>query len=225
MAMVTPRAVIFDLDGTLVDSTAAIVYCFHKTFDHFGVPRATAPSIIGVIGAPLEDQFRLFWPEGDPAECARVYRMHYAEVCRPMTQLLPGARGLLEACRDAGLEVGFATSKRLCYAEIVMEHLGVLDFFAARIGPDEVTRHKPHPEAVERCAATLGVPAAACFFIGDTHYDVGAGKAAGARVLCVTTGPAERAALEALGPEAVYDHLDAVRDHILAALRPVAGKP
>ncbi len=131
---------------------------------------------------------------------------------------MPGAREILEACRAAGLALGFATSKSLLYAEQILAHLGVLDYFTARIGPGEVTRHKPHPEAVLECARQLGVPPQVCFLVGDTHYDAGAGQAAGARMICVTTGPASRTELENLGPEAVYDNLDGVRAHILRAM-------
>ena len=214
----TPRAVLYDLDGTLIDSTGAIVGCFMHTFDHFGVPRPDAAVIIGSIGAPLDDQFLLFWPEGDPAECCRVYRERYVKVCCEQTQLLPGAREILAACRDAGLIQGVATSKRLSYAEMILEHLGILSYFDVRFGPDEVTHHKPHPEAVLKATAAMGVKPGETFFVGDTHYDVGAGKAAGARMLCVTTGYATRDALEAMAPEAVYDHLDEVQQHVLAAL-------
>lgn len=219
VALVKPRGVIFDLDGTLIDSTAAIVHSFHRTFDHFGRPRPVAGDIVASIGATLEDQFRLFWPDCDAADCARVYREHYAAVCEDMTGLLPGAREILDACVCAGLALGFATSKRLKYAEMILRHHGVLDRFTARIGPDEVVRPKPHPEAVERCAAALGLRPAEVFLVGDTHYDVLAGRAAGARVLCVTTGSADRARLEALAPEAVHDSLAETQAHILAQLR------
>jgi pyrophosphatase PpaX len=215
---VTPRAVLYDLDGTLIDSTEAIVGCFMHTFDHFGIARPDARAIVDSIGAPLEDQFQHFWPEGDSAECCRVYRERYATVCREQTYLLPGAREILAACAHAGLRQGFATSKRRLYAEMILEHLGVLGYFETGIGPDEVTHHKPHPEAVLKATAAMQVTPEETFFIGDTHYDVEAGKAAGARVVCVTTGYATRDALEALEPEAVYDTLDEVRDHVLSAL-------
>lgn len=219
VALVKPRGVIFDLDGTLIDSTAAIVHCFHRTFDHFGRPRPASEAIVAAIGATLEDQFRLFWADCDAADCARVYREYYAAVCEAMTGLLPGAREILDACADAGLALGFATSKRLKYAELILQHLGVLGHFTARIGPDEVAHPKPHPEAVERCAAALGLRTTEVFLVGDTHYDVEAGQAAGARVLCVTTGSANRARLEALGPEAVHDSLAETQAYILAQLR------
>ncbi len=215
-----PEAVLFDLDGTLIDSTQAIVESFFHTFDTLGRPRPAREAIIAAIGHLLEDQFRRFWPGCDAALCARVYREHYAKAACAGTFLLPGAREILDALRAAGLRLGFATSKRRLYAEMILEDQRVLDYFAARIGPDDVTHAKPHPEAILRAAADLNAAPAATYVVGDTPFDVLAARAAGAPCLCVTTGPATRTELEALGPEAVYDDLEGVALHILARCGP-----
>lgn len=216
--MVAPlRAVIFDLDGTLIDSTPAIVESFFHTCDRLGRPRPAAADIFATIGHLLEDQFRIFVPEEDPEYCTRLYREHYAEICCAKTSLQPFAREALEACAGAGLRIGFATSKRRRYAEMILEHLGVLRFFDARIGPDEVTHAKPHPEAILKTLAVLGVTAEEARVVGDTEFDVLAARAAGVPCICVTTGPVSRAELEALAPETVCDGLDVVTARLLAA--------
>jgi len=207
-------AVCFDLDGTLIDSTDAIVASFFHTFDVFGLPHPPRDRIVDTIGHVLEDQFQLF-TDRDPHECTEVYRAHYGETCCERTTLLPGARELLERLQAAGLRLGFATSKRRCYAEQVLAHLEVLDYFSSRLGPDDVTQPKPDPEALFLAAEQLGVRPAEMVFVGDTHFDVLASRAAGVRCVCVTTGYATREALEALDPEAVYDTLAEVGDHIL----------
>lgn len=214
-----PEAVVFDLDGTLIDSTQAIVESFFHTSDVLGRPRPAREAIIAAIGCLLEDQFRRFWPGCDAALCARVYREHYAKVACAGTFLLPGAREILEALHGAGLALGFATSKRRLYAEMILEHHAVLGYFAARIGPDDVTHAKPHPEAVLRAAETLNVSVKALYVVGDTPFDILAAQAAGAPCLCVTTGSASRTELEALGPEAVYDTLEDAAGHILTRRR------
>jgi 2-phosphoglycolate phosphatase len=214
------QGVLFDLDGTLIDSTDAIVGSFYHTLDVLGEPRPPRASIVSSIGHLLEDQFRIMLPEYDADECTRIYREHYSQVACDMTTLLPAGRETLEALQAAGLRLGFATSKKRIYAEMILDHLGVLDFFTARIGPDDVVNAKPHPEAVLTAAAQLDLPPQEVFFIGDTHFDVVAGHKAGARVLCVTTGYATREELEALKPEAVYDSLGEVTLHILDALKP-----
>lgn len=207
-------AVCFDLDGTLIDSTDAIVASFFHTFDAMGLPRPPRDRIVDTIGHVLEDQFRLF-TDRDPHACTKVYRAHYGETCCERTTLLPGARELLERLEAAGLRLGFATSKRRCYAEQVLEHLGVLGRFSSRIGPDDVKRPKPDPEALLLAVKELETTPAEMVFVGDTHFDVLASQAAGVRCVCVTTGYETREALEALAPEAVYDTLAEVGDHIL----------
>jgi len=209
------RAVAFDLDGTLIDSTEAIVQSFFHTFDVLGETRPPRAEVVRSIGHVLEDQFALFTPT-DPARCVAIYREHYARVACDLTQLLPHAREAVEALAADGFRLGFATSKRLLYSEMILRHHGVLDPFLSRVGPDEVARPKPHPDAVLESARRLEVAPAEMVFVGDTHFDVLSAREAGAPCVCVTTGYATRAELEALAPEAVYDSLLEVVAHIRA---------
>ena len=209
------RAVSFDLDGTLIDSTEAIVASFFHTFEVVGEPPPPRQAIVDSIGYVLEDQFAVLTKQ-DPAQCVRIYREHYGKVASEMTFLLPGARAALERLSEAGLALGYATSKCKRFAAPLLEHLGVAGFFQSGLGPEEVTHPKPHPEAVLRSAEGLGVSPEELFFVGDTHFDVLAAREAQVRCLCVTTGYATRQALEALGPEAVFDDLASVVEHVLS---------
>lgn len=209
------KAVVFDLDGTLIDSTEAIVASFNYTFDSLGVARPPRQRIIDTIGYTLENQFRQI-SDSDPGEAVRVYRGHYAETAREATFLLPGAERSLERLRGAGMRLGFATSKQRKYAEMLLEHMGVLDRFECRIGPEDIVHPKPHPEALLACLERLELVAGEMVFVGDTSFDAGAAKAAGVRCICVTTGYETRHQLEALEPEAVFDSLDEVTDYLLA---------
>lgn len=216
------RAVAFDLDGTLIDSTDAIVQSVLHTFDVLGGPRRDGPSreaIVRTIGHPLEKQFSLLTAH-DPHVCARIYRERYREICRAMTTLIPGAKETLDALAQAGLAMGFVTSKRRQFAEMILEHLGVLDFFGVRIGPDDVARPKPQPDPILRALDLFGVPADAMRYVGDMDFDVLACRAAGVRCVAVTTGYAARAELEALQPEIVLDSLREVAAYLLARTNP-----
>jgi phosphoglycolate phosphatase len=211
------RAACFDLDGTLIDSTEAIVESFFHTFDVIGEPRPAREAVVTSIGHILEDQFAMLTAR-DPGECAAIYREHYGKICLDKTFLLPGAAELLAKLAETGLPIGFATSKRRTYAEHILEHLGVLGRFSVRIGPEDVTHPKPAPEALLKAAEGFGFAPAEMVFVGDTHFDVLAARAAGMPCVCVTIGYATREALESLGPEAVYDTLGEVGEHILRNL-------
>ncbi|MBI2434020.1 MAG: HAD-IA family hydrolase [Candidatus Hydrogenedentes bacterium] len=212
------RAVIFDLDGTLIDSTEAIVASMFHMFDVMERTRPLRQAIIDSIGHPLEVQLT-YLTDCPPAHCIPIYRRHYAEHSAAQTFLLPGARETLEALQAAGLRLAFATSKSRISAEMLLEHLGVLHFFEARIGPEEVQHTKPHPEAVLRALEALEVGPNEAIFVGDMHFDVLAGAAAGVRTLALTTGYATRRELEALQPEAVFDSLLEVRDYVMASIK------
>lgn len=211
------RAVIFDLDGTLMDSTDAIVDSYFHTFDTISVPRPDRQLVINTIGYPLRKQFPMM-TDHDVDECISIYRAHYTEHSPAKTTLLPGAEETLETFSRRGLRMGFATSKKREAAEMLLEHLGALHYMEARIGPLEVTRHKPAPEPVQKAMSALGATPEETVFVGDMHFDVLAGLAAGVTTLAVSTGYQSRAELEALNPHAVYDSLVDVREHVLGML-------
>ncbi len=212
------RAVVFDLDGTLIDSTEAIVGSLYHAFDALHEPRPARQTLIDSIGRPLEEQIAALTSR-PPEDFIPIYRRHYEETACARTALLPEARETLAALQDAGLKLGFATSKQRAMAVMLLEHLGVLGHFAARIGPDEVKRPKPGPEAVLVSAQALGVTTAELFFVGDMHFDLVAAARANVRCLAVCTGYETRQQLEALQPEAVFDRLGEIRDYVLANLK------
>lgn len=211
------RAVLFDLDGTVIDSTDAIVQSHFHTFDTLGLPRPTRDFIISTIGFPMEVQVPMM-TDHDPEEFIRIYRAWYEAHSAPMTVMLPGVEETFADLHARGVRLGFVTSKKRAAAEMLLEHLGTLHYMDARIGPMDVTHHKPHPEPVEKAMAQLGVGPEETAFIGDMHFDVLAGQAAGVLTIAVTTGYETRAELEALNPAAVYDTMLEVRDHLLPLL-------
>lgn len=220
------QAACFDLDGTLIDSTEAIVDSFYHTFDTLGLARPPREAIVDSIGYTLEDQFTTM-TEYDPHECTKVYRAYYATICRSTTTLLPGGREILERLAEAGHVLGFATSKRRHFAEEILDELGVLSFFKGRVGPEDVTHPKPHPEAFLKAAEQMGVAPEAVTIVGDTHFDVRAAQNAGMRCYAVTTGYNTRQELESLKPTGVFDTLDEVAEAILrnACPAPTGARP
>jgi len=211
------RAVLFDLDGTVMDSTDAIVESHFHTFDTLGLPRPARDLIIGTIGFPMEKQVPMM-TDHDPEVFIPIYRAWYEANSPAMTVLLPGVEETFADLHGRGVRMGFVTSKKRAAAEMLMEHLGALHYMDARIGPMDVTHHKPHPEPVEKAMAQLGVRPEETAFVGDMHFDILAGQAAGALTLAVTTGYETRAQLEALHPAGVYDSMLEVRDHLLPLL-------
>lgn len=212
------KAVVFDLDGTLIDSTDAIVASFVHSFEHVGDPVPSRDEILKYISIPLEKHFAEL-TERDPIEMSAIYREHYFATCTEGTNLLPGARTTLGKLQTADLRLAVATSKSCRGSEIILEDLGVDHFFEFVVGADSVTHHKPHPEALLMSLEKLRLGPDEMVYVGDTKYDTEAAKSAGVRCVAVATGYAPREELEALAPEYVADTMEEAGRYILNELR------
>ena len=208
------KAVVFDLDGTLIDSTDAIIDSFIHTFDVIGVTPPDRQAIHDSISVPLEAQFALL-TDRDPVELSAIYRTHYFETCTGGTILLPDVTETLQRFRELGLRMAIATSKSLRGSEILLNHLRIADFFEFVVGADSVTHHKPHPEALELSMSKLEIDASQMVYVGDTRFDTEASKRAGVDCVAVATGYATREELVKLQPAHVADSLEAAGVYII----------
>lgn len=179
------EAVCFDLDGTLIDSTDAIVGSFLHVFEALNKPLPSRRDVVNTISVPLEKQFGLLGI-AKPDDACRIYREHYNREAPNRTSLLPGARDSLERLTATGLRLGIATSKRRSSAEPLLEHLGVAGYFESCIGPEDVNYAKPHPEPLLLSLQRLRIYRESMIYVGDSDLDVRAAHAAGIRCLCVT---------------------------------------
>ncbi len=209
------KAVIFDLDGTLIDSTEPILSGYEYTFAQLDLPVPDRQAVLDTIGAPLEVQVPMLTTACTAEEFSSIYRPYYNEHAPGLTVLLPGAKEALDAFAEAGLKIGFATSKKREVSEMLLEHLGVLHHFESCVGPYEVENPKPHPEPLYVSAKNLNLTVEELAFVGDMHFDIHCAQAAGVRAIAVATGYLSREKLEALNAEVVLDDLYAVRDYLL----------
>ncbi|HEY8477538.1 MAG TPA: HAD-IA family hydrolase [Chloroflexota bacterium] len=196
------EAVLFDLDGTLVDSTELILACYrHTTRTHLGwVPPDDA--WLEGFGTPLEQQIARFARSPDEAQAMiatyRAYqREHHDRTVRPF----PGVPETLRALADRGLKLAVVTSKHKALAVRGLELCGLAPWLPLCIAPEDVTRPKPHPEPVERALACLGVAPERALFVGDSPHDVAAGRAAGVRTAVALWGPFPRSAFATHPPD------------------------
>ena len=187
--------ILFDLDGTLIDSTEAILESFAAAYGAFGEPVPDEAQIRRRIGEPLTKMFAGMGVRGGTvAEHVAAYKEHYRRVSRQKTVLLPGAREAVErAARFARL--GVVTTKTGKYSIELLEHLELMRFFEVLIGSEDVSRHKPHPEPVLKALEAMGRSRRGCWMVGDTPMDVEAARAAGVAPFAVTCGYADEKSL------------------------------
>ncbi len=181
--------ILFDLDGTLIDSTEAILGCFRRTFRDAGVVVPDDGDIKALIGHPLDFMYlHLGIPEAEVWEFVDAYKACYRECSRALTHLLPGAREAIEEAASFA-RLGIVTTKTGLYSRILLEHMQVMDYFEVLIGREDVIHPKPHAEPVVKALHAMGVgPSENVWMIGDTCLDMVSAKDAEIRALGVLSG-------------------------------------
>jgi phosphoglycolate phosphatase len=198
--------VVFDLDGTLVDSCEDIAAAANHCLDQAGFPARSVAEIRSFIG----DGARLLLArasrlaDADPRLDALLERFsaYYTEHAIDRTVLLPGVREVLEEL--AYLPLGVCTNKPRVTTVAMLEGLGIAQHFSAVVAAGDVSRHKPHPEPLERVSRLLDVPCGRLVMVGDGPQDVACAKAAGAHSIGISEAiivPLDR--LRAASPDAI----------------------
>jgi len=193
MANGTFEAVLWDLDGTLLDSIALILESYRHTLAAHGLPAHSDADVLSGLGTTLEHQFER-WGYGDSKEALiQTYVEHNLLVHDELVQPCAGVKEIVLALRERGVPQGLVTSKRRRGGEKGLRALGLDGCFAIEIYGDEVDHAKPHPEPVQRALAALELSATPeVTFVGDATHDVEAGRAAGVHTVGVTWGAGRR---------------------------------
>jgi pyrophosphatase PpaX len=179
--------VLFDLDGTLVDSGAMILASFRhatKTVLAQEIPDEQLAALVG--GMNIDEQMRTL-DAGHVDELVRAYREHN-EPLHADLQAFPGVEDLLAELRAQGRKLGVVTSKRRRTVDLAFAVLPIERFFDAVVTSGETERHKPNPDPVLLALERLGAHPGDAAFVGDSPFDVGAGKAAGVFTVAVSWG-------------------------------------
>jgi len=205
--------ILFDLDGTLVDSAADIRHALAEAFGALGMDLGERLGEL-VDGSSLEGIFEREVPDGSAERLARfvaVYRASYARDLTGRTRLYPGVRDLLErlASDHAKTPLAVATSKPSTTARAILDALGVGHRFAVVRGTGGTdVPEKPAPDLLLAVAREAGGDPARSVMIGDTPRDVHAGRRAGMRTIAVTWGMATRAELVAAEPHHIIERVE-----------------
>ena len=213
------RAVLFDVDGTLLDTRDAWVAAFDAGLAAIRKTSMSGSEAAQWIGTPIETIYaeRCGLAGDELVRAVREFQRVEAESVREGMRAYPRIR---EALADlSAWRLAVVTNKRHDTAVEALRVTGLLPFFALVVGGDSVPHKKPAPDPVLQAAASLGVPPGDCAVVGDTEADVRAGKAAGARSIGVTWGYGTRARLEAAGVDYLIETPDALPP-LLRALTP-----
>ena len=213
------KTVIFDLDGTLADTSADLIWAANACFERRG---------LGPLLDPMQDRLTAFHGARamlrlgfsrltiglgeDEVDYDYPYFLEvYAENIDRETRLYPGAQAAVETLLSRGLKLGICTNKPEGLAEMLMTRLGVRDRFGALVGADTLPVRKPDPEPFRETVRRVGGDPAYSVLIGDTETDVKTARAAGVPVILVAFGP-EGPGIARLDPDALLGHFDDLTD-------------
>lgn len=200
-----PRAVIFDMDGTLADTFPLVVAAWNAALSGHAGRAFAAEEVIARFGIPDPAMIRRELPEhlGDAA--VEAYHLHYERQHGLLARVFDGVTEMLAAIRRRGLPSGVMTGKGRRSADITLAALGWEQSFDAVVTGEDVERQKPDPEGLLLVCRRLGVVPRDCVFVGDSPADIGAGKNAGIRTIVAGWHPVYLDQLRTMAPDCWAD--------------------
>lgn len=206
------RLVIFDVDGTLVDSQGHILASMRWAFGEAGLTAPPRETILSIVGLSLPEAMRVLVPGADEDLVARLvalYKEGYtvARAAEAETVFYPGALEALRRIEASGILISAATGKSRRGLDRILDQSGLRAMFMATQTADDAPS-KPHPQMVLNCLAGTGVDARQAVMVGDTSFDIEMARAAGCHAIGVAWGYHETTALEAAGAHQIIHRFD-----------------
>ena len=196
------QTVLFDLDGTLIDSVRLILDSYHHTLAAHGIPPRSDEEWLRGVGTPLSVQFAEWSDDRSTLDALiATYRAYNLAHHDRMVTIYPGVAQAIEAIRASGRRTGLVTSKNRQGALRGLALVKLEAMMDVLVCADEVTNPKPHPEPVEKAVALLGADPRTTVYVGDSIHDLVSGRAAGVRTAAALWGPFGRSQLEGAAPD------------------------
>lgn len=213
------KMVVFDWDGTLMDSAAKIVNCFRRAAQDVGAPVPTAEAVRGIIGLGLDESLAALFPDaGDEQRhlLMESYRDHFLERDRTPMALFPGVETGLAALKENDLLLAIATGKARRGLERALDETAVRPLFSASRCVDEAVS-KPHPQMLRDILDETDIAAREALMVGDTTFDLQMAAAVDMDALAVSYGAHPVESLLAENPRECLDEFSEVVEWIRAS--------
>ncbi len=202
------RAVLFDLDGTLVDSYAALAEAVNYARRQHGLDDLSTDAIREFVGYGLEKLLqRAFDCDAVPPSATEAFEARYDEICCTESHVLADVEATLRALNHIGVAMAVCTNKPTTFSRKILEFLNLAPFFCAIVGPDAAGARKPEAQHVLRTLEATHCSPAEALFVGDMPIDVQAAHNSGLAAAVVATGSSTSSALKAAGAEHYLDRL------------------
>lgn len=196
------EAVLFDLDGTLIDTNELILASFSHVLREYLGKTVSRPELVQYFGEPLVNTLGRFAPPERVPDLVQAYRAFNLEHHDQLTRPVPGMREVLERLRSAGIRLAVTTSKMDETAWRGLRLFNLEGSFEVVVGAGQTRRHKPHPDPVLYTLERLGLsPGPRVLMVGDTPHDLDSGRAAGVQTAAVAWSIIPRDVLAACAPD------------------------
>ena len=204
-------ALVFDLDGTLVDSADDIAEAVNRTLDGLSLPRVSEATVRSWIGEGVRRLVSTALAHAGSArpldEVMPTFMRHYRDCLLRSPRLYAGVTEALQQLQARGLPMAICTNKPSALVPPLLDHLGIAGYFAHIVGGDTLPQRKPDAEPLLHAAHLLGQTPAQCLVVGDSATDLGAANAAGMPIVLVRYGYPRDLDLESADAVAVIDDL------------------
>ena len=203
--------ILFDLDGTLIDSTDAIVGTFHHSFEVHDFPKPDDEDIEALIGYPLHIMYQeLGVSEDEVWDYVATYKEQYRKISTIKTKLLACA---IEAVQEASkiAKLGIVTTKTGRYSKILMEHFDLMKYFDVLVGYEDVDNPKPHQDPILKALESFDKTDEEIWMIGDTKLDIICADNAGVKSAAVLSGYGKKEELQMFTNVIFNDALEVIR--------------
>jgi pyrophosphatase PpaX len=204
------NTILFDLDGTLLDTREFIYQAFEHTFHCHELSVLSRPHLATLMGGSLESIYALLAPAHDPHRLCDTHRS-FQEKHLDLAVLFPQVEATLADLYNRGMKMAVVTTRSKRTSLFTLQKAGIAGFFEVVVSGEDVTKLKPDPEPLRCALDKLQAAASQAVMVGDTEVDILAGKNAGLRTIAVTYGFAG-AAIAQSAPDFLINKIEAIKD-------------
>jgi phosphoglycolate phosphatase len=212
------RAVVFDFDYTLADSSKGAIDCINFALAEMGLDLVSAEAACRTIGLSLHETFLTLGKHHEPHRCDEFYRLFVRraeKVMANLTELYDSVPRTVASLRERGLKLGIVSTKYRRRIHQVLEREALLHGFEVVIGGEDVAQHKPHPQGLLEAMDRLGCPPESVLYVGDSVVDAELARRAGVPLIVVLSGVTPRGDFDAYEPLAMLKHVSQLPQFLL----------